>query len=152
VASKGARFFLRCIELADDESPIDQEGRARVQRIMAEREGKGAAKAREAGMMCSNPQFWAFVREELFKDGRDPKVIGALPHRNIVALKRHGRAALDDESLAREVSAGFIYAVCGIKSRRELDHHPRKAAKFDSQVVEAWHLWMDGEAKRRRGE
>lgn len=80
-------------------------------------ERKGGRLAKQAGMVCNEPAFWAFLNEKCIMDPFD-KITSA------------------------EDAAKYIYDFCGIESRRELDHNDAAASNWRDLEGEyrAWEL------------
>ena len=73
---------------------------------------KGGAMSQHAGRLCKDPQFLGYLRH--IKPGRDWT-----------------------EQMARE----YVTSVCGISSRRELDHNERAAQRYKSFIVAPFLEW-----------
>jgi len=115
--AKGSRFRMMLIEVDDDEQPIDQMTKQRIMKHI-ESTTKGGRYSREAAMLCK---------------GRDFQVY----------LYRIGRIAPDWDQAMREAAAkNYIYEVCNIKSRKELDHDEHKLQAFRNMVTNDFFKFM----------
>ena len=57
-AAMGARFICALVEINDDETPVDHKAIERDK-------WRTLGPARQAGIRCKEPTFWAFLREQL---------------------------------------------------------------------------------------
>lgn len=76
---------------------------------------KGGELAKLAGMFINNPDFQAWV----FRG---------------TGLEDYGVQDADE----------YIKKMCGIKSKRELDHNPRAAGIFHEQIRKPFSAWQEG--------
>lgn len=154
---RGTRFWMRAVELGDDDEPINQEMRSRVRRALDQREGNGARLSREAAILCRTPLFQAFVRDEISQaSAQDRKeYLQIMPHGLAVSLKELGRSAFDEPGLAAELCKFWMYASLGIKSRKQLDSYPQKVLTYQAKIIEPYYMFReklrDAEAKERAG-
>lgn len=65
-ADMGTRFWCSLIELNDDETPVDH-------KAMDRDKWRDLGPAKQAGMRCKEPIFWAYLTEEY--TGRDDPVV-----------------------------------------------------------------------------
>lgn len=113
---KGTRFQLVLVEVDDDEEPIDQVMKQKIERYLKSQE-KGGKHSKEAGMLCKARDFQAY-------------------------LYRLGKISPEwDEKMREEAARMYVYKICGIKSRRELDHDEHKAAAFKTLIVLPFLKW-----------
>ena len=134
----GARLFARMIEIGDDEQPVNQEQRERIRAAMAERETKGGRLARDAGILCNNPAYQRFVVELMLHSSPADKrtTAASMPTVLVNALKEN--KVLDDPRMAGELAKWHVYRLCGIKSRRELDHRQDAANRYEQFILKPW--------------
>jgi hypothetical protein len=86
-AAMGTRFACVLVEVNDDESPRDHKAEERSK-------WRELGPAKQAGIRCKEPIFWAFLIEE------------------------YGWSAISDE----ESAARTVREICGVASRAELNH------------------------------
>lgn len=152
------RFFARFLELDDQDQIVDQERREEVARIMDRREGRGARLSREAAFLCKNTKFHEYICRTLFSlTGVEKQDLArTFPHSLVTQLRAEGSRVMDEPERAEVVSTYYIYHVCDIKSRRELDQatpsgkENRKAMKFHALIVEPFYKWRTGDGDQRR--
>lgn len=113
---KGTRFHLVLLEVADDEEPIDQVAKARIEKHLKQAT-KGGRLARETGILCRHREFQLY-----------------LYHQEKIAPTW-------DEKLREQAARHYICQTVGIKSRAELDHDEHKAAVYRNQVVDPYLKW-----------
>lgn len=121
---RGTRFHMVLVEVDDDERPIDQVLKQRIQNHLKSVE-KGGKHSKEAGMLCKTRDFQVY----LYKLGRI--------------------AANWDEKMRTEAARLYIYETVGIKSRRELDHDEHKAQAFRNLVVDPYFNFMRQHQRRQ---
>ena len=112
-APMGTRFACVLVEVSDDESPVDHQSVARDK-------WRDLGAAKQAGIRCKEPLFWAFLIEEL----------------HFTDITNEQRAA---EAVRNQ---------CGIASRSELSHPGSHRAqeiwhKIDFQY-QAWKAAENG--------
>jgi len=107
---RGTRFHLVLVEVDDDEQPIDQMTKQRINKHLTNMQ-KGGRYSKEAGMLCRDPQFQRY----LYRLGKiDPTW---------------------DEKMRTEAARHYVCQVCNIESRKELDHDEHKAQAFRNNVT-----------------
>lgn len=149
----GTRFFARFIELDDQDNPVDQAKRDEVARMMDRREGRGGRLSKEAAMLCKNIRFHEYIRHTLFSLSGEEKTELSMtfPHSVVKLLKEKGPAAFDEPQSAEMISVYYLYSICEIKSRRELDQAtasgrtPARVTKYHSLIVEPFYKWRTGD-------
>jgi hypothetical protein len=99
--------MLSLVELDDDNEPIDQKMRERV-------EGQGKTSSERlsyvAAMLCKSEEFWAYINN--YTDETNDFI----------------QPTVRSEEDAKQ----WIYQKCGISSRAELDEGAQSAVLFDS--------------------
>jgi len=108
----GHRFMAVLVEVGDDEQPIQPPKQD-------EKESKGGALAKLAGMFCQQPEFWGFL--------------GAWEGDAIFPIVTNADSA-----------ATAIRAICGVESRAELDSSTEAAAIFHEQIRLPFVRWKQG--------
>jgi len=104
----GQRYTLMMIEIQDDETPVNQDKRERLEHA---EEVKGGKHSIRAARRCRSLEFIAWINE-MYDVNPDIK----------------------DEEAAKN----YIYHRCGITSRRQLDHNEEALQKFnelDSEFI-----------------
>jgi hypothetical protein len=94
-AAMGTRFVCVLVEVNDDETPVDH-------KAMERDKWRDLGPAKQAGIRCKDPVFWAYLSEECV--GPD----------------------VDDEAGA----ADFVREVCGVASRSDLGKPNRTQARL----------------------
>lgn len=153
--SPGTRFFVRMIELGETDEPVDQELRKRVLRVMDDREGSSKRASQEAATLCQSPLFHAFVRDQLFDlmTGQErEEIVNQLPHGVVGLLRAKHRAAFDDPRVAGEVCKHYIYVLARIKSRSDLDNHPKILMRYKAVIIEPFVEWREKQRMAARQE
>ena len=112
----GDMFAVVFVELDDDDEPINQEKRRRLEAV---RGNRGGALARLAGQWCSNEQFLQYLSEKV----QIPKTTKEQPTSRPVDWWRQ------DDRAAR-----WIRWMCGIESRADLDHNAKAAETFHEKI------------------
>jgi hypothetical protein len=106
-AAMGTRFACVLVEINDDETPVDHKSQERDK-------WRDLGPAKQAGMRCKEPTFWAFLSEE------------------------HGGPRVHDE----ESAAALVRDICGVGSRSDLGkpgHQHARAAWHDLDFAyQAW--------------
>ena len=108
----GHRFMAALVEVGDDEQPVQPEP-------AAPEAPKGGMLAKLAGMLCDQPEFWAFLN---WCDANGGQVI---------------QNAEDAANLVRDV--------CGVASRAELDHNETAAQAFHQKIRLPYVRWQAGD-------
>lgn len=146
---RGTRFWVRAVELTDHDAPVNQVIKNTVRQLMDEREGSGSRPSVEAAMLCRNGLFHNFVVKEIASASKDLRktYIASMSHGLAVTLNQMGTEAFKKPALAEELSVAWVYAVCGIKSRKDLDNHPSKLHKYKAAIVEPFYQYRE-ELKR----
>src|SRR6478752_1820674 len=113
IAPLGTRYMIGFAELGDDDkpklqnssavehSPVKREVSGSIPDSAAKRQFKDLKLSNQAGIRCSDPQFWDFLAE----------------------------SRSEDLSIG-ETSADFTRRICGVSSRSELDTNDIAAAKW----------------------
>lgn len=70
-APMGARFACVLVEVNDDETPVDHQAQDRDK-------WRELGPARQAGIRCKDPVFWAYLTEELHYPTRSEQVAAAV--------------------------------------------------------------------------
>jgi hypothetical protein len=109
-------FYISLVELDDDNEPINQKMRDRVESV-----GKRPSERLSyvAAMLCKNEGFWQYVREVSSDQWK-------MDYKH-----------LDDENLARE----FMLCEMSISSRAELDKDPVLAERFHDVIRRPFLEW-----------
>lgn len=115
----GDMFAAVFVELDDDDEPINQEKRARIEKIQ---DGRGGNLARFAAQLCLNENFLQYLSEKV--------PVGDPPEQR---SKEWWGA---DEHAAR-----WVRWICKVESRADLDHNPQAAEIFHTQVREPFRDW-----------
>lgn len=116
---KRDQFALSLMELDDDQEPVDQKMRQRVE------EGKKHPSERlsyVAAMLCKSQRFWEWATEMIQQEGWI-------------------MSKVSDESSARQ----FILDICGIQSRSELDQDGQHVQTFHDEIRKPYLVYF-GEA------
>ncbi|MGA4125514.1 hypothetical protein ACI2VP_05145 [Ralstonia nicotianae] len=108
----GHRFMAALVEVGDDEQPVQPEPAA----LEAP---KGGMLAKLAGMLCDQPEFWAFLNR----------------------LDANGGQIIQNA----EDAANFVRDVCGVASRAELDHNETAAQAFHQKIRLPYVRWQAGD-------
>jgi len=105
--SRKTELLISLIELDDDNEPIDQKMRDRV-----ERQGTRSSErvSYVAAMLCKEDNFYAFINEDIEQSGD----------------------FISPDVLNEEDAKQWIYQKCGISSRAELDAGHQSAVHFDN--------------------
>lgn len=103
----GHRFMAALVEVGDDEQPVQPEA------------PKGGMLAKLAGMLCDQPEFWAFLNR----------------------LDANGGQIIQNA----EDAANFVRDVCGVASRAELDHNETAAQAFHQKIRLPYVRWQAGD-------
>lgn len=114
VYSPGTRFHMVLVEVDDDEQPIDQKLKKKLEAELA-RDKKGGKLARDCGILCNDHDFHLYLK-------------------SIDRLRRSW-----DKKTRATMSRNYVLEMCKIKSRRELDHDPTAAAAYQNLIVEPFH-------------
>ncbi|QMV32387.1 hypothetical protein 8G_00069 [Ralstonia phage Hyacinthe] len=107
----GHRFMAALVEISDDEQPVQPESEA----------PKGGQLAKLAGMLCDQPDFWAFLN---WCDANGGQIISSA-----------------------EDAANFVREVCGVASRAELDHNHYAAERFHMEIRLPYVRWQAGDRR-----
>lgn len=110
----GSEWSATLVELDDEEKPVDQQARERVETV------KGGPKSQRAGAMCADSDFQRFVGRQIA--GYDSPTI---------------KRATPDQC------ADFIRTKCRIASRAELDHDPAAWERFTRWVSKPFAIWSN---------
>jgi len=115
--SRTQEFALVLTELDDDNEPIDQKMREKVE----QQHDTGRQKmSNVAAMFCRTPEFWLWISETKYLDG--------IADMNVT-----------NEELAKQ----WIYQVLGVTSRAELDQDQQLATQFQRKVIEPYQQWFN---------
>jgi hypothetical protein len=98
----GHRVAAVLVEIGDDEQPVQQ---------VEPEKPKGGALAKLAGMLCADPEFWAFLSDEFMTV---------------------------DGVHSAEDAAAIIRNACQIKSRAELDSNAEAERDFHTSIRGPW--------------
>lgn len=115
----GTRYHMLLIEIADDESAVDQEKRERVEAAM-----KGGPISKNAAMLCKEDGFQVFIVALIESDS------------HMVKLFRPATVS-NKEALATQI----LCFHCGIESRAELDHNKKAKQRF-GQLKSMYLRWQ----------
>lgn len=112
------RFYISMVEIDDDNKPINQKMRDRV-----ESQGKTSSErvSYVAAMLCKNEGFWTYVTEI------DPYA---------------QKEGLDAADLGEDGARTFLCNTLGIKSRAELDKSELLAQQFHEQIRRPFLVWQ----------
>ena len=106
------RFYISLVELDDDQEPINQEMRDRVE---SKKKTPSERMSYVAAMLCKNEGFWTYINEQ-----------------------QSGPVSVADEDGARI----WLCMVLGIESRSELDKDPVAAERFHEKVRRPFLMWQ----------
>lgn len=139
----GARFIALFIEIADDDKPVNQEQRKRVENALLGHV-KGAKHAQAAGMTCKEKAFheYLIVRSTRLDPQEKRAFTATLPHglyKSMVETKM--KIILDDPIVGEEFAKHFLYWHCAIRSRRDLDRKPKSFNEF-SNLRDDYYKWQ----------
>lgn len=95
-AAMGTRFMCVMVEVNDDETPVDHRAESRDK-------WRELGPAKQAGIRCKDPVFWAYLREGM-----------------------HHYVEVDDEDSAAEA----VRDICGVASRSDLNKPGQSAARL----------------------
>ncbi len=146
-AGISTRFFVRMIELGEDDEPINQQQRERIHAALEKREGKGGRISQQAAILCNRQLFQHYVKQKLLTDSspeQKKEIGGFMPYGIVRVLKTKRAEAFDDPHMAAEICKFYIYAVCKIKTRKDLDHVKSAAMRYRNFVIEPFYRWKDG--------
>ncbi len=110
---KGQEFALAMVELAEDNTVIDQVKRDKVE--------KGPRKqnlSNFAAMLCRTPEFYVWLKQE-----------------------RNFTFPAGDEAKPEDCVRNWMCTVCEISSRAELDRSPPAIKAFHSKIREPYAVW-----------
>lgn len=109
-APMGTRYVVAIVEVSDDEQPVEQKPAGNKHRL-----------SRQAAMLCSDRQFWGFLRNEFSGNWMNPN----FPQ------------PTDNQLRAAEC----IRSICNVKSRSEFDSEPADRRWRELKAsFEAWKL------------
>ena len=93
-AAMGTRFQCVLVEINDDETPVDH-------KAMDRDKWRDLGPAKQAGMRCKEPTFWAFLREHYDSDVRDEESAARRVRTLIGVLTRSdlGKAGFSDQRI-----------------------------------------------------
>lgn len=97
---EGDQFMIALVELSDEDEPVDQERRARAEKVdeeLKKPKRHGQLPSQGCALVCNNPDFWSYLNEILEPDK---------PVQSAASAAAHVRELL------------------GIESRREMDTNP----------------------------
>jgi hypothetical protein len=115
--SRKSDLMLSLVELDDDNEPIDQKMREKVE----QQHDTGKQKpSNVAAMFCRTPEFWEWAATTDYLDGI------------------YAPVAWEEESAKQ-----WIYQVLGIASRAELDRDQQLATQFQRKVIDPYQQWYD---------
>ncbi len=100
-ASMGTRMVCALVQIGDDEQPVAPE----VQPVKTPKPFASLPAATQAGIVCADPVFWRFLRQEQL-----------------------GTGPVADENAA----AAEVRRLCGVKSRAELTTDPKAHARWQA--------------------
>lgn len=115
----GDLFSVVFVELDDDDHPVNQHKRQRVEAVHRPR---GGALARLAGQFCANEMFFQWLSEQV--------PVGDPPQSRPPSWWRENDHA-----------ARWIRWVCGVESRADLDNNERAASRFHERVRIPFRDW-----------
>ncbi len=122
---KGTRFHLVLVELADDEEPINQILKKKLENELQDA-NKGGRLSIDCGIMCKSIDYHRY----LFTIG-----------------KMHAKwDQRTKETMARE----HVLHTLKIKSRREIDHKDHTAAAYQNLILDPFHEWERNRSQRGR--
>ena len=98
---QGQRFVMMLVKLGDDDMPAAGEGKER----------KPYKLSQLAGMLCADPQFWAFIKDS------------------------YGEACPD-----KDTAAQWVREACGVESRSFLDSVEASGTTFRG-IMESFDSW-----------
>ena len=110
----GHLFMAALVEVGDDEQPVQPEPTAPEPETP-----KGGMLAKLAGMLCDQPEFWAFLNR----------------------CNANGGQVIQNA----EDAANFVREVCGVASRAELDHNHYAAERFHMEIRLPYVRWKQGD-------
>ena len=118
--SRKQPLIISLVELADDETVIDQKMRERVEQ---QKKRPSERLSYVAAMLCKNEGFWTWIQG----DERIKQILRKTDHP-------------DMESLSIE----WMCRAIGMKSRSELDKNEAMATRFHEEVRKPFLAWQDG--------
>lgn len=121
--SKGTRFQMVLVEIADDEEPIDQKLKKKLEADLKEK-SKGGRWSNDCAMLCKSRDFQGY----LYHKG---KIAGQWDEQTRVAMARE-----------------YVLETLKIKSRREIDHSEAKVAEYHNLIIDPFHEWQRGREKK----
>ena len=122
----GTRFQMVLVEIADDDTLVDQAAREQVETVT------GGGMAKNAGMLCRDPAFADYViaRFPTWAGG----VLDESPHWDRF-----------------QVAAEYVRHVCCVSSRAMLDHDSEAGERYRHIVKGEYTRWQQGEQDSGNG-
>ncbi len=114
----GTRFHMILIEIQDDEEPVNQDQRKKLEQATDTEPTGKTGKRRQAGMLCRSPEFHGYLRS-----------LGYIKDTHSESFR---------ESIAKE----FVLRVVGIKSRKELDTEPEAWIRYQNEVMRPFNRYL----------
>lgn len=93
-AAMGTRFACVLVEVNDDETPVDRRAEERDK-------WRELGAAKQAGMRCKEPTFWAFLREvhNYYIDGEDDAAVAVREMCGVASRSELGKPGKGEERL-----------------------------------------------------
>lgn len=114
---KGTRFHIVMVELADDEEPIDQKLKKKLEKELKE-SNKGGKHSNNCGMLCKTRDFHRYLKSM----GR---------------ILRHW-----DEKTREKMARQYVLDMLKIKSRAQIDHDKTTIASYNNLIVDPYYKWL----------
>lgn len=133
----GSRFMMMLVEVADDNTIINQQAKDRIMNSM-NNHMKGGAISKRAGILCKDQAFHQFLKwkASMLDPGQKHALSSEIPHGLGQEMTKTKFKCLEDEHKGEQFAKHFVYWFCSMHSRRELDYRPKAAQ-----------AWMDLESE-----
>lgn len=110
---QGARYVMMLVEIQDDETPVNQQNRRRIEK---EELIKGGPLSKRAGILCNDPDYLGYL-----------------------ILQKH--IAKGEKKAMVEAAEVYVRDMCGVTTRKLLDQDKEAARKFRVFVLEPFIRW-----------
>lgn len=117
--SPGTRFQMVLVEIDDDDKPLPRGTGEAKPRLTQGGELVGGAIAKHAGRLCKDSDFHEYMMG-LDYDGEPPEV-------------------------NEEAATTYVREICGVRSRRELDHDRDAQVRYENRVVRPFNHWLESQ-------
>ena len=105
---QGQRYVLMLVEIQDDETPINQNNKRRIEK---EELIKGGPLSKRAGILCNDSDYLGYL----------------IIHKHITKGEKKAMV---------EAAEAYVRNMCGVTTRKMLDHDKQAAHKFRNFVLE----------------